>query len=700
MANRRNLALGGAIVAFLAAMTAWGGGTASIEWMSGGHGGGVNSLAATPDGALLITTSGLDETIKIWDRADQHLIQTIGAAFSEMNDVAISPDGATIAAGQDWLPGFEDATLKIWSVASGGQLRGLNVGVSYDVDSVAFSPDGTMVAAACWDNNVRIFSTSGGLVHTLSGHAGFVNSVAWSPDGSLVASASNDNTVKLWNVATGTLHKTLTGHTFFVMSVAFRANGSQVVSGSWDGKVKIWNARTGTITTTLSAPSGSAIDAVAVLDGALVAGAGSDATPDAKIRIWDVNTGMIVQTISAHPAGVFDLEYTDGVLRSGGADGLSQEWDPTSGAKLATFGERRAVVNDVVFSDDSSVFAAATSLNNNPSPSAHHGDIEMWDPATGELVRRLTGHTDVVNAAAFSPDGSLLVSGAGSPPPSTTDQTAKVWDVATGTVLTTVPGHFGGTVAVEISDDESFIVTAGRDALMKVWALPSGSLVESFSNAVQDLAFSPDGTILAIASGDTVELWDPADWSLIHTIDTDAGVDWISWSSDGSMIAGALAMYGDNVRVWSVPDGAELHVLPGDQDGFMQSVSFAPDGTGLVAASGYTHTIQVWDLTSETLVDQYTAETGWGLFPKTTVALSPNGAWLGYGRNDATIVMATSPFGAAGVVGDLDGDADVDGADLGVLLAAWGACGGCEEDLDGNGEVDGADLGVLLSQWS
>ena len=55
-------------------------------------------------------------------------------------------------------------------------------------------------------------------------------------------------------------------------------------------------------------------------------------------------------------------------------------------------------------------------------------------------------------------------------------------------------------------------------------------------------------------------------------------------------------------------------------------------------------------------------------------------------------------FGGGGLVGDLNGDGAVDGADLGILLGQWGGAGSA--DLDGSGVVDGADLGILLGNWS
>ena len=53
-----------------------------------------------------------------------------------------------------------------------------------------------------------------------------------------------------------------------------------------------------------------------------------------------------------------------------------------------------------------------------------------------------------------------------------------------------------------------------------------------------------------------------------------------------------------------------------------------------------------------------------------------------------------------GVPGDLNGDGIVDGADMGLLLSAWGTCGGCSADLNGDGIVDGADMGLLLAYWT
>ena len=76
--------------------------------------------------------------------------------------------------------------------------------------------------------------------HVRIEHPAPVYSVAFSPDGQILASGSYDNTVRLWRVSDGTLLRILVGHTNLVLSVAFSPDGQTLASGSWDRTVRLW----------------------------------------------------------------------------------------------------------------------------------------------------------------------------------------------------------------------------------------------------------------------------------------------------------------------------------------------------------------------------------------------------------------------------------------------------------------------------
>ncbi|MFM6471889.1 MAG: trypsin-like peptidase domain-containing protein, partial [Dolichospermum sp.] len=106
---------------------------------------------------------------------------------------------------------------------------------SDDVNSVAWSPDGSTLASGSDDKTIKIWDgRTGNLLGTLSGHSDWVWSVAWSPDGRTLASGSDDKTIKIWDGRTGNLLRTLSGHSNLVRSVAWSPDGSTLASGSSD----------------------------------------------------------------------------------------------------------------------------------------------------------------------------------------------------------------------------------------------------------------------------------------------------------------------------------------------------------------------------------------------------------------------------------------------------------------------------------
>jgi WD40 repeat protein/serine/threonine protein kinase len=374
------------------------------------------------------------------------------------------------------------------------------------VTGVAFSPDGRRLASASsWPQEVRVWdAASGKLVLTLAGHTDLVTCVAFSPDGRRLASASHDHTVRVWDAATGQEVRALQGRTGWVQSVAFSPDGRRLASAS-DQTVRVWDAASGAEVHVLRGHTGWVQSVAFSPDGRRLASASGDKT----VRVWDAASGEQVRALTGHTAAVQGVAFSpDGRrLASASHDKTVRVWDAATGQEVLALRGHTGAVFGVAFSPDGRRLASSGGGWDDRKKQYTGCEVRVWDAATGQEVRALTGHTRLVLGVAFSPDGRRLAS-------ASEDGTVRVWDAASGAQVHALRGHTGPVQSVAFSPDGRRLASASGDRTVRVWDAATGQEVlalRGHTDFVLGVAFSPDGRLLASASGDkTVRVWDAA----------------------------------------------------------------------------------------------------------------------------------------------------------------------------------------------
>ncbi|MBD1826577.1 protein kinase [Microcoleus vaginatus GB1-A2] len=286
-------------------------------------------------------------------------------------------------------------------------------------------------------------------VKNFAQHSDAVGSVAFSPDGLMLASGSKDKTIQIWDLATGKSLRTFAGDSSTIWSVAFDSNGTRLATGTGFWRVMLWDLKTGQVIRSLD-HTASVWSVALGPDGQLIASGSGDKTT----KISDATTGRLIHNLPDHTDFVYSVAFTpDGKsLVSASKDKKITIVDVATGALLKTIEGHGDAVRSVAISPDGKTIVSGS----------YDETIKIWNIETGDLIRSIQGHSDDIVSVAISPDGKFIASGS-------KDKTIKIWDFATGELLNTLTGHSDEVYVVAFSPDGKTIASGSKDNTIKLW---------------------------------------------------------------------------------------------------------------------------------------------------------------------------------------------------------------------------------------
>ncbi len=476
--------------------------------------GGINIMRFSPDGTRLAV--GTDVGVWLYDVPSEKETALFTGHTGQVNALAFSPDGKLLASAS------LDKTVQVWNIDKRSKLATFK-GHKVAVSAVAFSPDAKTVASGDVKKKIKLWDVSSQRERaTLTGHTSGICALVFSPDGDTLVSGSDDGTIRFWNPVTGKEITTFTsGHKKSVKSIAFTENDTNLAIAAFDGTIDVWSLKNHRYLKTFADGKSDLTQAIALSsDAKLLACQGYNgklvsipyqfrnwekSSGHKPIQLWELNKGFELPVLTEK--GIYGaLAFSpDNKILSGSISRGIRGWDVITGNELFHFDTKNYTAKRLVFSPDGKKLAAQSIYG-----------TTVWDLNSGDPDPILDSQCNA--GLSFSPNSGTIAFG---------DHHGlylRKLDAAQAIVGRKLPDKYKvGEYYSEFtfSPDGTALVAAGRefwDVQIKIRDIETGSELTTLAGHTQritTLAFSHDGKVLASGSSDgTVLLWD---WEKIST---------------------------------------------------------------------------------------------------------------------------------------------------------------------------------------